>query len=567
MRKAVIIALLLLVCSCAEAASVPFVPQDAVMPVSELRAGMTGYMLTVKSGLEPVRVPVKIISIVPQLPKRSIRNEILIQFTDGTRLAQGMSGSPIYVNGRLIGAVRSGWDFSDHTMALSAPIEDMCRIFDYPDAENTSMKDLFSLAEVSVAGININTPSMKRLADKLGVSFSQGISSGVPVVSGAGLKPGDSVTALLVWGDIEMGAVGTVTATSKQGRFIAFGHKFMNRGTASYPAARTYIHGIVNSATFPFKLATAQELSGTFTQDREAGVGGRIGYFVPSIPAELVFRDIDTDREKHYRFSVTADEFMSAELIASMYSGLAEEAWGRKGQGTMSVNLRIDGRNIPNGWTRKDVFFAEDDIAGKAFAQAKAIINSYLTQPFSEIMPVGFTLTVEATQRPRILLIEEVEAPESAKPGQEIDVKVKVRGWRRDVSEHSFTMRIPEDAAEGVCELIVRGGGEDSMRQVSVEEGWKSINSLERMLTEFKARDANNELILELNIDRSAEALKKILAGKKNTRTAKDPDLLPEEEEYLSETKIRRIKEGSMRIFTSEYFIDGMMKRIIHVEK
>lgn len=566
MRKILFAFALVFVCAVAEAS---FVPEEPIMPVKELKPGMNGYMLTVMKGLEGEKIPVQIVSIIPYQPKRSITSEILIKFMDKTRLAQGMSGSPVYVNGKLIGAVRSGWDFSDHTMALLAPIEDMCRVFDYPDDENISMKELFSLSDVSLAGADINTPSMKQLADRLGVNFTQGIMSGALEVSGSRLKPGDAVTALLVWGDVEMGAVGTVTATSKQGRFLAFAHRFMKRGKVSYPAARTYIHSIVNSSTFPFKLASAQALAGTFTQDREAGIGGRLGYFVPSISAELVFKDADNDDVRRYKFRVAADEFMASELIGSIYSGLAEEAWGRKGQGTMSVNLRIDGRNIPDGWARKDIFFSEEDITANAFDQAKAIINAYLTQPFNDIMPAGFTLNVEATRKPKVLLIEDVQAPDSAKPGEEIEVRVKLRGWRRDMTEHKFTMKIPEDASEGVCELIVRGGGEDPMRQVSVEEGWKSINSLERMLAEFKARDANNELVLELNIDRSAESLKRILSRRRNrnTKAVKEPDLLPEEEEYLSETKARRIKEGTLRVYSSEYFVDGMMKRIIHVEK
>ena len=570
MRK-LIFAVMILLCV-SVSASAEFVPDVPIMTVKELKPGMKGYMLTVMKGLEPVKIPVQIVSVIPHKPGQSITSEILIKFTDKTRLAQGMSGSPIYINGKLIGAIRSGWDFSDHNMAMLAPIEDMCRVFDYPDAENTSLKEMFELSAVSFSGIDINTPSMKRLADRLGVTFTQGISSGGLDTTGTGLKPGDSVTALLVWGDVEMGIVGTVTAKSRNGRILAFGHKFMKRGTASYPAARTYIHDIVNNANFPFKLATAQSLEGTFTQDREAGLGGRLGYFLPSISAELVFKNLDTDITNRYKFRIAADEFMSTELIENMYSGLVEEAWGRKGQGTMSVNLRIDGRNVPNGWTRRDIFFSEEDVTASALEQARGIIGAYLTQPFSAIMPVGFTLTVEASQRPRILLVEQIDAPESAKPGEEIEITVKLRGWRSEITERKFSMKIPKDAEEGVCELIVRGGGADPMRQVSVEEGWKSIDSLERMLTEFKARDANNELVLELNIDRSAETLKKIIAesknkDSKNTKAEKEPDLLPEEEEYLSETKERRIKEGSLRVYSSDYFIDGMMKKIIHVEK
>ena len=83
-------------------------------------------------------------------------------------------------------------------------------------------------------------------------------------------------------------------------------------------------------------------------------------------------------------------------------------------------------------------------------------------------------------------------------------------------------------------------------------------------MTEFKAADANNELILELNADRG-DVITKALR-KKAKKAEREPDLLPEEEEYLSETKARRIEEGTLRIFSSEYFIDGMMKRLIHVE-
>ena len=177
-------------------------------------------------------------------------------------------------------------------------------------------------------------------------------------------------------------------------------------------------------------------------------------------------------------------------------------------------------------------------------------------------------MKIEATQKPRVLLIEDVVlSADTAKPGQEVRVSVKLRGWRTEPTTHNFTMKIPDDASEGVCELIVRGGGTEPMGQKAIEGGWKSIDSLQRMFTEFKAADANNELILELNADRLNEELKKALARKKNKKAKREPDLLPEEEEYLSETKARRIEEGTLRIFRSDYFIDGMMKRIIHVEK
>ena len=549
-----------------------FIPEQPIMPVSELRPGMTGYILTVLHGTEPERIPVKVVSISPQKPGRELSDEILIRITGRQKLAQGMSGSPVYVGEKLIGGLRSGWELSDHTLAFVTPIESMCAVF---EEEAHQKLQGIALSEVSISGLSTNNSALQELGKSLGMTFVQGVplSSQELAMSAEKLKPGDAVSALIVWGDIEAGAVGTVTATARDGRFLAFGHQFNKSGESAYPAAKTYIHEIVNSLAFPFKLASPQSINGTFIQDREAGVGGKMGTYPPSISAKLIFRDLDTGREDSSKFRVVTDEFLSGPILVRVFSALAEEFWRRKGQGTMSVSLRIDGKAIPNGWVRKDIFYSDSDILGEAFKQTQAIISAYMIQPFEETMPSGFTITIEATQKPRVLLIEDVTlSADTAKPGSEVGVSVKLRGWRtlREPTTHNFTMKIPDDASDGVCELIVRGGGTESMGQKGIQGGWKSIDSLQRMFTEIRAADANNELILELNADKLDDALKKALASKKNKkakRVIREPDLLPEEEEYLSETKARRIEEGTLRIFRSDYYIDGMMKRIIHVEK
>ena len=569
MRKILLTVIFALSCLRAEA---EFIPEQPIMPVKDIKPGMTGYMLTVIQGSEPERIPVKVVSIAPQKPGRELSDEILLRLTGKQRLAQGMSGSPVYIKGKLIGAIRSGWEMSDQTLAFAAPIESMCAIFD-ETAKPHSQR--FPLSNVSIYGLSLTNSAIQRLGRSLGMTFVQGIplSSQSLTVSDKKLKPGDAVSALLVWGDVELGAVGTVTATAQDGRFLAFGHAFNKAGNVAYLAAKTYIHDIVNSLAFPFKLASPMSLNGIFTQDREAGIGGKFGVYPITIPARLIFRDLDTKTESRYNFRVIPDEFMSRELIVKVFAALCEEAWGRKGQGTMMVNLRLEGKAMPKGWARRDIFYSDENILDEAFEQAKAIIDAYMTQPFSEIMPAAFTMTVEATQKPRVLMIEDVTlSADTAKPGEEVGVTIKLRGWRTAPITQSFTMKIPDNAAEGVCELIVRGGHTDPMGQLAVNEGWKSIDSLQRMLTEFKAADANNDLILELNADRDNDILAKALSkkaakkGKKAKKPEREPDLLPEEEEYLSETKARRIEEGTLRVFNSDYFIEGMMKRIIHVE-
>ncbi len=547
--------------SCASA----FTPDEEIIPVRNIKPGMNGYVLTVLKGYTRVKLPVKIISISQTKPGVELTDEILIQFTGPHKLSQGMSGSPLYINGRLAGAVRSGWEKSTQKFALVTPIESMIRIFDYPDElsdrTNETLTDTFS-----VSGLNINTPALKDMLSSLGINAVQGItsSSGMTGITDTSLRPGDSISALLVWGDVEVGAVGVVTAVDKHGRFLAFGHSLLKRGNVSYMAAKTFIHDTIDSYEFPFKLASAEGIIGTVTQDREAAIGGKFGYYAQSIPGSFVFRDLDSKTEKKFNFRVAADEFMSHTLLSGVFTALAEEAWGRKGQGTMCVMISIDGKNVPKGWSRNEIFFSEENIISDAFTQATKIINAYLTQPFKDTMPVGFTVTVEATQLPKVLIIEDIETVKSAKAGEEIEVKVKLREWRKGVTEHKFKMTIPKSAS-GVTELIVRGGSVEPLSSAAIEEGLKSINSLSRMLSELKAIDANNELIIELNNDNLTEALKKAIKNRNNRNADHEPDLLPEEQEYLSETKARRIKEGTLKIYSTEYFIDGMMKRLINV--
>ena len=545
-----------------------FIPEQKILPVSKIRAGESGYMLTVLQGMKISKIPIKIISVVPQKPSKNISDLILIKLNN-TLLAKGMSGSPVYVRGKLIGAVVSGWEFSDHSLAYVTPIESMCKIFDNKNYAQTLLDKNYA-GIFTVAGLSRTQDKtiIHNLERSLGVEIIPGISS-----SGRGFlqpenyvfKPGDSISALLVWGDVEVSSTGVVTATSKDGKFLAFGHPFLRNGRANYPAAKSFIHETVKSTSFPFKLASPVSINGTITRDTEAGIGGETGYYAPSIPNELVFKNLDDNTRNDFHFRVIANEFLTAKLLEGVYTGLMQSAWGRQGAGTMAVTLRIDAKGVNNGWTRKDIFFSDENIITNSFKQATQIIKTFLTQPFADAMPISFSVEVEATEFPKVLIIEDIETVSRVKAGEEFDVRVTLRAWRGQRITKKFTLRMPEDAT-GVSELIVRGGSTQPLSQLAVEEGWKSIDSLELMLREIKALDAGNELIIELSNDNLNNALKKALARKKSKNNI-DDDLLPEQQEYLSETKIRRIKEGTLRIFSSDYLVDGMMKRIIRTDE
>ncbi|MDR3264638.1 MAG: hypothetical protein LBT15_01370 [Synergistaceae bacterium] len=546
-----------------------FVPEQPVIPAERLRAGMTGYALTVLKGTRPVRLPVEIVSVIPR--KGPIKNSIVIRMLPSPEnatggVAQGMSGSPVYIDGKLVGAIGMGWNFSDHKTALVTPVGDMCDVFSRPDrpvvlkgpgriASESSRRSL----PLMIGGLSDR--AVLGLEKALGLpaeSAPWGAAGDLPV-SGEKFSPGDAIAVLLVWGDVEMAATGTVTATSRDGRFLAFGHSFMERGAVNFPVARARIHDTVASQAFPFKLASPTALVGTATQDREAGVGGRMGYFTPSIAATLIFRDMDAgDGNRSVKnFRMIPDEYIGARLLEGVYGGLVDDQWGRKGQGTLTVTLRVEGRGLTEGWTRTNVFFSGEDVGSVALRESAAIMELILRQPFAEVYPVGFQLDVSATQEPKVLIIEDVVVSSDAKPGDVLNVEVALRPWRRSPVKKHFEVVVPKDAT-GICELIVRGGGLNPLTQLAVDGAWKTIDGFGRMLAELSAADANNELIVELLHDQ---------AGNKTSREEKrsSAELLPEEKDFLSETKTRRIKEGTLRISRSEYVVDGLMKRLINV--
>ncbi|MDR1379171.1 MAG: hypothetical protein LBJ36_09015 [Synergistaceae bacterium] len=572
---------------CSSSAAEPvgaFVPEQPILSVEKLQAGMKGYMLTVLKGTEPVRLPIEVVSVIPQ--KETVRNFILVRMLPSSKnktgMAQGMSGSPVYVDGKLVGAVGIGWNFSDHEMALVTPIEDMYRVFSRPDrlvgvktigevegkGEGKGEKPSYRSLPLMAGGLSERATT--KLKARIGVPVEA-----APYAAGGELSlvdtrfsPGEAVSLLLVWGDVEVGASGTVTATAKDGRFLAFGHPFLEWGAVNFPAAHAYVHETISSQAFPFKIASPISLAGTVTQDRPAGVGGRAGYFTPSITATLVFKDADLPAgflgarvEKNFR--VAPDNFLGAKLLQGVYEGLIGDLWGRTGQGTATVTLRAEGRGLTQGWTRTNVFVSDSDVGKAAMYEPASMIEMILLQPFGDVFPIGFSLEVTVTQEPKVLFIEDVVVSSDAKPGEKLGVEVTLRPWRRNPVKKHFEVVVPADAT-GSCELVVRGGGLNSLSQVAVDSGWKSIDGFQRMLTEINAADANNELIVEFVHDQMNEKTDEKTDENEKKNTAK---LSPEEKEFLSETKARRVKEGTLRISRSEYVVEGMMKRQINVNE
>lgn len=675
----------LLFAPCASAADV-FVPKDPVMPLSQVRAGMTGHARTVFQGTSVVPFEVKILGVVPS--KTSPKNLILIEVLDKNvrengGIASGMSGSPVYVEGKLIGAIGYGWSFADNNLGLVTPAEEMSKSmewdqslpgFEVPElpeetpkeeekeeektagavsgdkplsadevisadaaasvneaassdmseeeAEEKTEKepaDKKSDAEkegessasssrpekMTLASDGISRRYAKRLGRKLGVSVvALGSEAAGPMPADLSWKPepGAAVGAAVAWGDVVVGGIGTLTAVSKDGRFIAFAHPLFNRGGVSYALTQASILRIIPSMQSSFKLGYMGKIAGIVTQDRPEAIGGRLGQLAAASSYTVNFLNADEKRSAVRRFQTVADPFIGPEVASAGILGVIDDLWARKGAGTAMVSYTVSGGNMaPSSWTRRNIFYSPKD-AVKAMQKEIETLGKLISRnPFREINPYGVTVDVEMTKSPRVVYIDKIEVLDEKKaysPGDSVKVAVTLRPWRKRPVRKTFELKVPENAVS-FCEITARGGGIDEPEEEPLLTGVRAITTFSEFISELSVQETNNQVIVEIggpekdSIDKKSKtaakdkdktskdaALGDASSGKDSARAEKDEkkkdsrkkekdsltpaDML--EDRFVSEINAERIKNGEMIINDTNYYVEGSLRTFIKVK-
>ncbi|MBL8221893.1 MAG: hypothetical protein JNL62_21835, partial [Bryobacterales bacterium] len=274
--------------------------QTAYMPVREIRAGMKGYGLTVFHGEAVERFDAEILGVLENAGPR--QNVILARLSGGplahTGVMQGMSGSPVYINGKLIGAVALAFTLSKDPIAGIRPFEEMLKAEAPPRQvaavapclvdRSCTPRQVHAALERPAAGFAWGEARMTEIATP--VSFSgftagaletfgpmlrsfgleprQGVSGGggsrLPAGDPSSLKPGGMISAMLVTGDMSVGADGTVTHVDGK-TVYAFGHRFLSAGPVEMPFASSEVLTLLPNLEVSFKISTARERLGVIT--------------------------------------------------------------------------------------------------------------------------------------------------------------------------------------------------------------------------------------------------------------------------------------------------------------
>jgi hypothetical protein len=618
LRLAVLCAVIAVAASgCAYGA--PFVPTDPIMPLSQVRPGMKGEARTVMTGTNVTSFKVTLLGVLPR--KTSPRSLILIRVDDPAVLAsggiaEGMSGSPVYVGGKLVGAIGYGWAFSEKGLGLVTPIEEMVKVHDWPDkiphvglapktpqkppadeaAAAVSSDDAATAASGDIApdedgtcdepdGADVESAdivplSMPILTDGISPRAAEAIARKfnfrlVPLGASSDAsnrvdlksrpKPGSAIGVSLAWGDIQMGGIGTLTAVSRDGRFIGFGHPMSGQGAVAFPLTEASVLRVIPSLESSFKLGFQGPMIGLVTQDRPEAIGGRFGRLAPADSYTVRINDVDAKKVVRKTFQTVSDPFTGPSLGLMGIVGIIDDEWARNGEGTALVKYRFRGGNLSRGWERSNMFFSDTDLIGVLLKEFGDLASIFALNQFQEIRPFGADVEVEITRDPRVVYIEKItvrDKKEFYSPGDEIKLDVTFRPWRKAPSVRSFTLKVP-DKAVGFCEIIVRGGGIEAPQQESLLSGLRAITDLGTLLGELSAQESNNQVILEINGPEITDFIKNASKGKTMD--------IPSPEDFLddrlaSEIKAERVKKGQLRIIDTNYYVEGLLRKYIKIK-
>lgn len=650
---------LLPVSSCA-AENKPFVPADPVLPLSQIKPGMKAEIRTVLHGTKISRFPATLLGIVPR--KTSPKNLVLIRVDDpyvraNGGIAAGMSGSPVYVGGKLVGAIGYGWQFSDNNLGLVTPIEEMVKAFNWPDKippfgvsvkipkepisadikpdakekkteepVSDDVKEEPASCDFAIEGITsadvtsgdqcpeedpatdkgteeTEEPNDETVSDDIKTEptsediaklydaelvplgmpiLVDGISNrvteelkkrlGLPLIPLGGAssegtaaklntkpEPGSAIGASLAWGDIQIGGIGTLTALSKEGRFLGFGHPMAGQGAVAYPLTEATILQVIPGMESSFKLGYQGPIIGIITQDRPEAIGGYIGQLAPAISYRVRFNDVDSKKDTVKRFQTVADSFTGPVIGSMGMLGIIDDLWARRGEGTAILKYKFYGGNLPKGWERRNIFFSEQDLMGSLLTEFDNLTELFSLNQFQEIRPFGVELDVEITRDARVVFIEKLEIvdkKDSYSPGEKIELEITLRPWRKRSMIKRIPITVPQNAV-GFCEILVRGGGIMEPEQESLATGLRAISSLDDLLKELSIKETNNQIVAEIDGPEARD--------KESKEKPSIEDLL--DDRLQSEIRAERIKKGAMVIVDTNYYVEGLLRKMIKIKR
>ncbi|MBR6888005.1 MAG: SpoIVB peptidase S55 domain protein [Selenomonadaceae bacterium] len=575
-----------------------------ILPFDQLRSGMTGKAYTVVDGSGKIEnFDVNIIGLTDEGKgsKRMIMAQAsgeVIKRTGG--ILQGMSGSPVYIDGKLIGALASTLKEMDPYTVFITPIESMMELWTLPDpkaqvnrfkvakaaeeenksdepetknesaepAEDTAKSEgveeapeVEEMSALYLRGFDAN--GEKFLRQTLGLNdvqtaptkFERGLDLN------ATLEPGSALGVAIIYGDFSLGATGTVTAVDGK-RVLAFGHSFTHGGNVNYFMTDASVIGAVSGATGNgVKLAGIGNIIGRVNQDRESGIAGILGTFPAVVPITVTIHDNALNKEETYSATIAYNENLVPKLGASIaYTALSKMA-DSLAESTVEVDFNVKTNVVDGGeLTRKNMFYNPSDVGQVAVLELMQALNLVCsnTKEESNIFGVDVNISFD-TERRTASIISVTPDKKKVKPGETINLTVELQPYRKPTEKVIMPYTVPLTARQGSLALEIHGGALVPVNQAMANAGIitaDSNKSYEDKIKDFLKTGKNNQLVVEVG-------------GSNEPKTEKQ---IRREIEQAKRAQARLKKEGKSsqkadsKVDTN-YIIDNVVRTTLSVEK
>jgi hypothetical protein len=516
------------------------------MSITEIRPGMVGIGRTVFDGTHVEEFKVNVLGVIENVIGTR-RNLILARLEGGplatTGVIAGMSGSPVYIDGRLIGAVSYALgSFSKEAIAGITPIEEMTDATSFAAARppGARVKVEFPLTRDGLVAsfrkaLNWNRPFAERpddaqfvgstsaagvrarevatllrpiatpltmsgfdadVVDMLSAAFrDQGF---VPMAGGGGmragempfdgpLKPGDAIGVTFVSGDLELGATGTVTHIDGD-RVYAFGHPMYNLGPTQFPMTRAYVYTLLPSLFSSSKLSSTGDVIGTFTQDRPTAIAGRLGAAPRLLPVTLTL-DAERGGSRTFKFNVVRDQLFTPLMT---YTALVNTLGSYERQfGISTYAVRGTVRMKKYDPITFDNLFSGDNASSSASAYVVAPLTSLINNDYEEVDLESLDLSVKSTEEPKTATLQRVWIDEPRpRAGRTVPLKIALRTYRGEDLIRTVPITIPANASGSLAVMVSDGArlGLAEQREARLPQP-RNIAQLVRALNKVRRND------------------------------------------------------------------------------
>ncbi|HEX5874887.1 MAG TPA: hypothetical protein VFY60_09585 [Pyrinomonadaceae bacterium] len=502
--------LIVMLASLAVGQTAPAPKGPALFPLEDLRPGMKGTARTVFSGTETQEFGVEVLGILPGFPGPR-QSAIIARLSGGniekTGVFAGMSGSPVYIDGKIVGAVAFSFPFGKEPIAGITPIKQMIDLFDR-GPENVRPKEprVVSFAQLAgtdwkaalpkpavssvslLAPVSAGSPLMPLLGQQmtpiatplvfsgisqeaLSIFAPQLVASGLLPVSGTGgsaaitplaevnentFPPGSSISVQLVRGDYSLAAAGTVTMRDGD-RIYAFGHPLLSLGASDMPMSESSVVTVISNMSNSFKLSVPGRMVGAISQDRASGIFGLLRKAPRMIPVKVNLHT-SRDRIETYNYEIANDSFLTPLLLNITLFNTITSSERALGDSTISVKgeIRVKGQET----IQIDRRFSSSNAHLLASSSIAAPVSSLLASGFDDVQLDGITLDISSAETKYLGTLERVTLDRTeVQRGEKVEVQAYVRTESGKQFVQRIPIQIPEDAPAGQLLVFVGDGG------------------------------------------------------------------------------------------------------------